>query len=103
LEMLFSSFGMKVTSDCIVMESGNSVATNPNKFCTNPNQSLVFYLNGEQYFTDISQYVIKQNDRILISFGDEKSIPKYLEYLESLKIFDVPKKIPQYSGDNIYF
>jgi hypothetical protein len=103
LDILFSSFGMNVTPDCILMNSGVSLDTNAGRFCASQDQSLVFYLNGERYLTDISQYVIKQNDRILISFGDEKSIPKHLEYLESLQIFDVPKKAPRYSGDDIYF
>ena len=101
LEILFSSFGMKLTSECIVMNNENSSDTG--RFCESEDQSLLFYLNGEQYYADISQYVIKQNDRILVSFGDEKSIPKHLKYLESLQIFDVPKKAPQYPGDNIYF
>ena len=103
LEMLFTSFGMKITSDCIIKNSDKSTSSNNNSFCTDQDQSLVFYLNDERYYTDISQYVIKQNDRILISLGDEKSIPETLEYLESLEIFDVPKKTPQYSGDDIYF
>ncbi|HUU48374.1 MAG TPA: hypothetical protein VMW55_06295 [Nitrosopumilaceae archaeon] len=102
LEMLFSSFGMKVTPDCILMDSSKSVESNTGRFCASSEQSLVFYLNGEQYYSDISKYVIKQNDRILISLDDEKSIPKNLVYLESLQIFDVPKKTPQYSGDNYF-
>jgi hypothetical protein len=39
-----------------------------------------------------------QNDRILISFGEMNS--KHLKYLESLKIFDVPKK-PSVSNNDI--
>jgi hypothetical protein len=45
--------------------------------------------------------VIEHNDRILVSFGDAELIPKHLAYLESLKIFDIPKKTPQYSGNDI--
>ncbi|MDH3277047.1 MAG: hypothetical protein OEL77_03135 [Nitrosopumilus sp.] len=103
LEMLFSSFGMKVTSDCIILNDERSPEGKTGKFCTDHDQFLVFYLNGEQYYPDISQYVIKHNDRILISLGDGKSIQKYLDYLESLQIYDVPQKIPRYSGDNITF
>jgi hypothetical protein len=61
----------------------------------------VFYVNGEKYLSDISQYVFEHNDRILVSFGDAELISEQLAYLDSLKIFDIPKKIPQYSGDGI--
>jgi len=100
LEMLFASFGMKITPDCILLNIES--AENPDhKFCTNQGQSLVFYVNGEKYYSDISQYVLKHNDRILVSLGNEESISKHLAYLESLKIFDIPKKTPQYSGNEI--
>ena len=74
LEMLFVSFGM----------NGNCILNEP---CDNQ----IVYINGEKYYSDILQYEIKQNDRILISFG-EQSVVKNLRYLESLKIFEVPKK-----------
>jgi hypothetical protein len=45
--------------------------------------------------------VLEHNDRILVSFGNVESISKHLAYLESLKIFDIPKKTPQYSGNDI--
>ncbi|MDA1346633.1 MAG: hypothetical protein O3C48_05390 [Crenarchaeota archaeon] len=74
LEMLFASFGSN--GNCILNE---------------PCDSQTVYLNGEKYYSDILQYEIKHNDRILISFG-EQSVVEYLRYLESLKIFEVPKK-----------
>ena len=95
--MLFSSFGMEVTNECIILHD----AIDSNSFCTSSTQSLAFYVNGEE-FTDISQYEILHNDRILISFGNEKSIPDYLEYLNSLKISNVPKKPLPKSGSDIY-
>ena len=101
LEMLFASFGMKVTLDCIMLNNDKSVDTKTGKFCTEKDQSLVFYVNGEEYYSDISQYVLEHNDRILVSFGDAESIPKHLSYLESLRIHDIPKKTPQYSGNDI--
>ena len=55
----------------------------------------------KKYYSDISQYVLEHDDRILISFGDDESISKHLSYLESLEIFDIPKKTPQYSGNDI--
>jgi len=99
LEMLFASFEMKITQDCIKLNSDKSVDIKTGKFCTDQDQSLTFYVNGEEYFSDISQYVLEHNDRILVSFGDGESISKHLKYLESLKIFDIPKKTPQYSGE----
>ncbi len=101
LEMLFASFGMKVTPDCIILNHEESADIKTGRFCTGQDQSLLFYVNGEEYYSDISQYVLKHNDRILVSFGDDESISKHLTYLDSLRIFDIPKKIPQYSGNDI--
>jgi len=98
LEMLFASFGIKITQDCIILNYDESVDIKTGRFCTGQDQSLVFYVNGEEY-SDITQYVLEHNDRILISFGDSESILKHLTYLESLKILDIPKKTPQYSGN----
>jgi len=81
LEMLFMSFEMNI-DNCMLNETESC-------------KDLVVYLNGERYHSDIFQYEINHNDRILIS-SDEQSILKYLTYLESLEIFDVPKK----SGSN---
>ncbi len=102
LEMLFASFGMKVTLDCIILNYDKSADIKTGRFCTGQDQSLVFYVNGEEYYSDISQYVLKHNDRILVSFGDAESISKHLSYLESLRILDIPKKTPQYSGNDIF-
>ena len=97
LEMLFASFGMKITQDCIILNYDVSADIKSGRFCSGQDQSLVFYVNGEEYYSDISQYVLEHNDRILVSFGDAESISKHLAYLESLKILDIPKKTPQYS------
>jgi len=97
LEMLFASFGMKITQDCIILNNDVSADIKSGRFCSGQDQSLVFFVNGEKYYSDISQYVLEHNDRILISFGDAESISKHLAYLESLKILDIPKKTPQYS------
>ncbi len=101
LEMLFASFGVKITPDCIILNYDKSTDVKTGTFCTGQDQSLVFYLNGEEYYSDISQYVLEHDDRILVSFGDAESISKHLVYLESLRILDVPKKTPQYSGNDI--
>ncbi len=97
LEMLFASFGMKITQDCIILNYDVSSDIKSGSYCSGQDQPLVFYVNGEKYYSDISQYVLEHNDRILVSFGDAESISKYLTYLESLKILDIPKKTPQYS------
>lgn len=101
LQMLFESIGMEITSDCILFDYEETDKTKTDMFCQDKNNNLVFYINGERYYSDISQYVINHNDRILISFGDGKSLSKQLEYVKSLKIFDIPKKIPQFSKENI--
>jgi len=84
LEMLFASFEINI-DNCMLNET---------EFCKDP----VVYLNGEKYNLDISQYEINHNDRILIS-SDEQSILKHLAYLESLEIFDVPKKSGSIGND----
>jgi len=103
LEMLFASFGMKITSDCIILSYDESTDIKTGRFCTGQDQSLVFYVNGEEYYSDISQYVLEHNDRILVSFGDAESISEYLVYLESLRILDIPKKTLPDSGNDIIF
>ena len=103
LDMLFVSLGLKITTECIMMSHGESSSKSKiNSFCEDKDNPLLFYLNGEKYRADISQYVIEHGDRILISYGDTKSIPKYLAYLESLEISDVPKKTPRYSENEIF-
>ena len=102
LDMLFTSLGLKITTECIMISHEESSKTKNTSFCADKNNSLVFYLNGEKYRADISQYVIEHGDRILISYGDTKSIPKYLAYLESLDILDIPKKTPRYSENEIF-
>ena len=100
LDMLFTSIGMKITPDCVTLNYKSNDATY-SKYCSDE-QSLVVYLNEEKYYSDISQYVIKHNDRILISFGDTERLSKQLSYLESLEIYDIPKKTPKYSDNEIF-
>ena len=54
LEMLFASFGMKVTLDCIILNYDKSADIKTGRFCNGQDQSLVFYVNGEEYYSDIS-------------------------------------------------
>ncbi|KFM21110.1 hypothetical protein AAA799B03_01371, partial [Marine Group I thaumarchaeote SCGC AAA799-B03] len=89
LDMLFVSIGLKVTQDCIFVEYDFSKSAN--EFCTEGKKTVQVYVNGERFLSDISQYEVQHNDRILITL-DDKSISKHLKYLDSFKIFDVPKK-----------
>jgi hypothetical protein len=90
LEMLFTSFGLKVTSECIELNN-ESGGINYENHCTDSENSMSFFVNGKQV-SNITEYEVKHNDRILISFGDSESIEKELEYLNSLQIHDIPKK-----------
>lgn len=99
LDMLFSSFGMKITTDCIVLNTELADAM-AGRFCSSEEKPLMFFVNGEQY-SDISGYEISHNDRILVSFGDPDAISWQLALLDSLQIPDPPKKVPQFSGNEI--
>lgn len=90
LEMLFASFGLKITSECIELDNETD-GINYESHCTDSEKSMSFFINGEQV-SDIIKYKVNHNDRILISFGDSKSIEKELRYLNSLKIHEIPKK-----------
>jgi len=92
LDMLFSSFGMNVSSECI--------GTHSTEHCINSENSLVFMIN-EKIYSDITTYEIKHNDRILISYGDPEDVTMQLRYLESLKIHDLPRQNNQSPGKNI--
>ncbi len=83
LDMLFSSFGMNVSSECI--------GTHSTEYCINSENSLVFMIN-EKIYSDITTYEIKHNDRILISYGDPKDVTMQLRYLDSLEIHDLPRQ-----------
>ncbi|MDE1812950.1 MAG: protein-disulfide isomerase, partial [Thaumarchaeota archaeon] len=56
-------------------------------FCTDNKYDLKFFVNHHQ-LQDISNYVIKQNDRVLISYGNENStqIASQLARLDSFTL-----------------
>jgi hypothetical protein len=83
LDMLFSSFGMNVSSECI--------RTHSTEHCVDSENSLVFMIN-EKIYSDITTYEIKHNDRILISYGDAEDVTMQLRYLDSLEIHDLPRQ-----------
>ena len=63
LGYLFQSLKIKLTDQCYGFPDGR-------QFCTNENYSLKFYINHAPV-PSITDYVIKNNDRILISYGIE--------------------------------
>ena len=86
LDMLFASFGLKITSDCIELgyEAGAS------QYCIDKENSMIFLVNGKSN-SNINLYEIRHNDRILISFGNSELVSGQLKYLEKLEIHDIPK------------
>jgi hypothetical protein len=86
LDMLFASFGLKITSDCIEL----GYQADATQYCIDRDNSMKFLVNGKSH-SDINLYEIRHNDRILISFGDSELIEEQLEYLEGLEIHDIPK------------
>ena len=95
LDMLFSSVGMKITTQCVGLSYLSSEL-----LCADSEKSIAFLINGK-YYAEISSYEINHNDRILISLGDSEEISEQLEYLESLEIHDVPEKSKIVPGKDI--
>ena len=75
---LFETLEMKLSSQCFVFSNGR-------EFCNNDESELKFYINGQKK-DDITEYVLFDDDRILISYGSETEpeIVKQLEELESI-------------------
>lgn len=86
LDMLFASFGLKITDECLVLKH----EIDSSQYCIDSENSMTFMVNGKS-ISEINLYKIKNNDRILISFGDSELILEQLEYLKGLEIHDVPK------------
>lgn len=63
LGYLFDTLGIGLDDQCYVFQDGRS-------FCTNEDYSLKFYINGDQV-SDIRDYEIEEDDRILVSYGGE--------------------------------
>ncbi|MEC7707476.1 MAG: protein-disulfide isomerase [Thermoproteota archaeon] len=80
LEFLFNSMSVGVDENCFVFPDGR-------QFCNNEDYSLKFYIN-EKLVEDIRQYVIQEDDRILISYGneDQLAIEKQLAELNAQAI-----------------
>jgi len=100
LEMLFSSFGFEITLECMELND-KSGGINYESHCIDSENTMSFFVNGEQV-SGVTEYEIKHNDRILISFGNSESIEDELKYLNSLKIHDIPKKNKITPGNDIF-
>ena len=80
LEFMFNSMKIAVNENCFVFPDGR-------QFCNNDDYTLKFYINDKRV-ADIASYVIQDNDRILISYGneDQLAIEKQLAELNAQAI-----------------
>jgi len=80
LEYLFDSLLIGLDDQCFVFPDGKS-------FCTQEDYTLKFFINHEQV-SDIRNYEIEEDDRILIVYGGETSeeIDEYLSQLDNLEL-----------------
>ena len=80
LEFLFNSLGIGLDEDCFTFPDGRA-------FCTNEDYSLKYFINHKKV-NDIRDYVVMEDDRILISYGneDQDAIEQQLSELDSQMI-----------------
>ena len=80
LGYLFDTLNLGLSSNCFVFHDGR-------EFCTNEDYTLKFYINGDKV-SDIRDYVIMNDDRILVSYGPEDTdeIDSQLAELESQEL-----------------
>ena len=63
LGYLFETLGIGIDENCYIFSDGR-------EFCTNEDYSLKYFINNESV-NSINDYVVQDNDRILISYGGE--------------------------------
>jgi|TARA_B110000014_G_C19742261_1_gene387128 hypothetical protein len=80
LEFMFNSMKIAVDAQCFVFPDGR-------QFCNNNDYSLKYYVNQKKV-DDITNYIIQEDDRILITYGDEdqEAIDKQLAELNAQAI-----------------
>ncbi|MFB5620311.1 MAG: protein-disulfide isomerase [Nitrosopumilus sp.] len=80
LGYLFETLGIGLDDQCYVFPDGK-------QFCTNEDYTLKFFINREQV-SDIRDYEIQEDDRILIVFGAEtpEEIEAYLLQLDNQEL-----------------
>jgi len=69
-----------VDDKCFIFPDGR-------QFCTNEDYSLKFYINQKRV-DDIREYIVQEDDRILITYGneDQEAIEKQLAELNAQAI-----------------
>ena len=82
LNYLFETLNIEIDEDCYIFADGR-------QFCTNEDYSLKYFINRDSV-NSINDYVIQDDDRILISYGNEKEhqIINQLNELDSQIIRD---------------
>ena len=80
LEFMFNSMKIAVDENCFIFPDGR-------QFCNNEDYTLKFYINDKRV-SDIASYVIQDDDRILITYGneDQLAIEKQLAELNAQAI-----------------
>ena len=80
LEFLFNSMNIGLDDNCFQFPDGR-------EFCTNEDYSLKYFINHKQV-NDIREYIVMEEDRILISYGseDQNAIEQQLSELDSQMI-----------------
>ncbi len=80
---LFETLGLTLTDECYVFKSQQG----ERDFCTDDNFSLKFYINHQQV-DSILDYIGQENDRVLISYGNEtpQEIEEQLQGLDAQAI-----------------
>lgn len=63
LKYLFDSLKIELDESCFVFPNGN-------RYCTNEDYTLRYYINGESV-NDIRDYEPMEEDRVLVVYGDE--------------------------------
>ncbi len=77
LGYLFETLGITVNDECFIFPDGR-------QFCNNEDYSIKFFINHEQV-PSIHDYIGNENDRVLISYGNEsqEEIDKQLLELDN--------------------
>ncbi len=78
----FRSVGMNVSDTCFILENGTN-------YCSNGNSNLEFYVNGNKT-NSIANYVLKDNDRILIVYGNKNKMETEQD-LDALRLTQIKK------------
>lgn len=81
LGFLFKTLNMDLDKDCLLTYYGK-------EFCSNQDFQLKFFINGNKT-NELGNYVIKENDRILITYGNysENKINEYLNEVKDKELF----------------